>query len=207
MSAALLEGSGRVWAFDMDPRRLARLEANAAAAGAGNVVATQADFLQVDVQDEQYSQARGLYQTAGVRLCPFSAPSALFFFCFWFLLACSFLYAYRALRTRASMLMSTACGLMARCQLVEPAARRLDQRPYTLSVLKTSSQSDMSLGLPAVDPTLDPPSWRSGFLNTRCRYAACSWTHHAAGPAPRPAAWMRCCRRAGAAQTLRSLTR
>ncbi len=66
--AALLEGTGRVWAFDMDPRRLTRLEANAAAAGAGNVVATQADFLQVDVQDEQYLQARGLRQAPGIML-------------------------------------------------------------------------------------------------------------------------------------------
>ena len=56
--AALLGGSGRVWAFDMDAARLARLEANAAAAGADNVVAEQADFLQVDVTDERYVQAR-----------------------------------------------------------------------------------------------------------------------------------------------------
>ena len=41
----------------MDAARLARLEANAAAAGADNVVAEQADFLQVDVTDERYVQA------------------------------------------------------------------------------------------------------------------------------------------------------
>ena len=56
--AALLGGSGKVWAFDMDAARLARLQANAAIAGAGNVVATQADFLQVDVTDERYAQVR-----------------------------------------------------------------------------------------------------------------------------------------------------
>ena len=44
----------------MDPKRLGRLEANASVAGAGNVIATQADFLQVDVQDTQYSQVRRL---------------------------------------------------------------------------------------------------------------------------------------------------
>ena len=56
--AALLGGAGLVWAFDMDPRRLARLEANAAAAGAGNVVASQADFLKVDVAEERFAQVQ-----------------------------------------------------------------------------------------------------------------------------------------------------
>lgn len=62
--AALLGGSGRVWACDMDAVRLARLEANVAAAGANNVIAAQADFLQVDVTDERYAQVRRRTATA-----------------------------------------------------------------------------------------------------------------------------------------------
>ena len=75
--AALLGGSGRVWAFDMDATRLARLEANAAAAGAENVVAAQADFLQVDVTDARYAQVRGRTKRAGPWPTIDSGPSSM----------------------------------------------------------------------------------------------------------------------------------
>lgn len=41
MCSALLGGKGRVSAFDMNDRRLSRLEGNAQATGATNVVAQQ----------------------------------------------------------------------------------------------------------------------------------------------------------------------
>lgn len=47
VSAALMQGKGRVLAFDKDPRRLQRLEANAAATGADCITAHLADFLQL----------------------------------------------------------------------------------------------------------------------------------------------------------------
>ncbi|BDA47879.1 probable 28S rRNA (cytosine-C(5))-methyltransferase [Coccomyxa sp. Obi] len=45
--AALMQGRGRVLAFDKDARRLQRLEANAAATGADCITARLADFLQL----------------------------------------------------------------------------------------------------------------------------------------------------------------
>lgn len=44
-TAALLEGQGRVLAFDRDPKRLARLKDNVKAAAASNVEVKLADFL------------------------------------------------------------------------------------------------------------------------------------------------------------------
>eukprot|EP00879_Flechtneria_rotunda_P027154 GHRR01029028.1.p1 GENE.GHRR01029028.1~~GHRR01029028.1.p1 ORF type:complete len:363 (+),score=144.53 GHRR01029028.1:78-1166(+) len=49
--------SVNVYAFDKDPKRLKRLQANVACTGAGNiVVAMQADFLSVDPTAPEYSQ-------------------------------------------------------------------------------------------------------------------------------------------------------
>ncbi len=45
--AALMEGKGRVLAFDKDPKRLKQLKANAAATGADCITARVADFLQL----------------------------------------------------------------------------------------------------------------------------------------------------------------
>lgn len=43
---ALMGGKGTVWAFDRDAKRLDRLKANAAAAGAANIVAQQVCWTQ-----------------------------------------------------------------------------------------------------------------------------------------------------------------
>ena len=50
--AALMGGTGRVLAFDKDPKRLARLQANCRAAGAGACIAARcADFLSLPLAD------------------------------------------------------------------------------------------------------------------------------------------------------------
>ena len=49
---------GTVHAFDKDPRRLARLQRNAAAAGATAISARCADFLTLDPEAPEFAQAR-----------------------------------------------------------------------------------------------------------------------------------------------------
>ena len=50
---------GRVLAFDKDPKRLARLQANASKAGAGGIIhAQQADFLTLDPSSPEYAEVR-----------------------------------------------------------------------------------------------------------------------------------------------------
>lgn len=56
--AALMQGKGRITAFDADHRRLKRLKANALATGASNIVAKNADFLAVDPCE--YPQVRAI---------------------------------------------------------------------------------------------------------------------------------------------------
>lgn len=58
--AALMRNSGKVFAFDKDPRRLERLKRNAAAAGASCIEAALFDFLEVDPSDPKYAAVRGL---------------------------------------------------------------------------------------------------------------------------------------------------
>lgn len=58
--AALMGGKGSVLAFDRDPKRLDRLKANAAATGATNIVAQQADFLSLDMCSDELREVRGV---------------------------------------------------------------------------------------------------------------------------------------------------
>lgn len=51
---------GRVTAFDKDPRRLARLQRNAEAAGASAISAQHADFLTADPKAPEYADVQGL---------------------------------------------------------------------------------------------------------------------------------------------------
>ncbi|EIE18290.1 S-adenosyl-L-methionine-dependent methyltransferase [Coccomyxa subellipsoidea C-169] len=58
--AALMEGKGRVLAFDKDPKRLKRLKANAAATGADCITARVADFLQLPLATSpEFRNVRG----------------------------------------------------------------------------------------------------------------------------------------------------
>lgn len=59
-ATVLLQGKGHVFAFDRDPRRLARLVANVKLTGStGVVVPKEADFLSVDTQAPEYAQVCG----------------------------------------------------------------------------------------------------------------------------------------------------
>ncbi|GLC76074.1 hypothetical protein PLESTF_001731700 [Pleodorina starrii] len=58
--AAILGNKGRVLAFDKDPRRLARLRANAALTGSSCIEARLADFLTIDPTAPEYRQVRGV---------------------------------------------------------------------------------------------------------------------------------------------------
>ncbi|KAI8463734.1 MAG: S-adenosyl-L-methionine-dependent methyltransferase [Monoraphidium minutum] len=60
-AAARVGRSGRVLAFDKDPKRLARLVANAARAGAGGIIsAACADFLTLDPTEPRFAEVRGI---------------------------------------------------------------------------------------------------------------------------------------------------
>ncbi|KAL6754555.1 hypothetical protein V8C86DRAFT_3164693 [Haematococcus lacustris] len=55
------EGEGRIFAFDKDARRLARLACAAQLTGSAGVISSRVqDFLLLDTQDPQYSQVRGV---------------------------------------------------------------------------------------------------------------------------------------------------
>lgn len=55
--------AGRVYAFDKDAKRLARLQANARSAGAEHVIrATCGDFLSIDPTSAKYAQVSGCSQ-------------------------------------------------------------------------------------------------------------------------------------------------
>lgn len=52
--------AGHVFAFDKDPKRLKRLQANVARTGAGGIVQAQlADFLKLDPTAAEFKQVRG----------------------------------------------------------------------------------------------------------------------------------------------------
>jgi putative methyltransferase len=58
-AAACVGPAGRVLAFDKDPKRLARLVANAARAGAGGIIAAErADFLTLNPSDARFAEVR-----------------------------------------------------------------------------------------------------------------------------------------------------
>ncbi|KAL6057706.1 putative 28S rRNA (cytosine-C(5))-methyltransferase [Balamuthia mandrillaris] len=58
--AALLKGTGKVFAFDRDARRLALLRRLTSRAGTQNVEAVNADFLSIDPLDIKYSKVEGI---------------------------------------------------------------------------------------------------------------------------------------------------
>ncbi|EFJ46755.1 hypothetical protein VOLCADRAFT_62249, partial [Volvox carteri f. nagariensis] len=59
--AAIMKNQGRVLAFDKDPRRLARLKANASLVGATSCVeARLADFLSLDPTAPEFKEVRGV---------------------------------------------------------------------------------------------------------------------------------------------------
>ncbi|PNW71282.1 hypothetical protein CHLRE_16g647602v5 [Chlamydomonas reinhardtii] len=58
--AAIMRNKGRVIAFDKDPKRLARLKANAERTGASCVQARLQDFLSIDPTDPEFGQVRGV---------------------------------------------------------------------------------------------------------------------------------------------------
>jgi putative methyltransferase len=58
-AAARVGARGRVLAFDKDPRRLARLVANAQQAGAAGIIKAEvADFLSLDPQEARFAKVR-----------------------------------------------------------------------------------------------------------------------------------------------------
>ncbi len=55
-AAALVGPSGRVLAFDKDPKRLKRLQANAKTAGAVSIEAQCTDFLELDPSEPRFAE-------------------------------------------------------------------------------------------------------------------------------------------------------